>query len=109
MGMKSRRKGMCGEREIVNLLKELGLKKVQRIPLSGSTPFQKGDVMIDNFLDCEVKRRKAINSTFYNALHNHNVVFVRADNKPWFVCLDLKFFTSLWKKANYEKSDTKPA
>ena len=47
MGRKSRSKGLLNERQIVNLLKEIGLT-AQRVPLSGAAGgLFAGDIVID--------------------------------------------------------------
>lgn len=60
-GKKPRSKGIRFEREVVTLLKEHNIR-AKRVPLSGSTEFQKGDVIIETVegapIVVELKSRK---------------------------------------------------
>ncbi|MEM0503441.1 MAG: hypothetical protein QXT58_01900 [Archaeoglobaceae archaeon] len=96
MGKKSRRKGYLGEHEIEKTLREMGLDAV-RVPLSGSTAFQKGDVVVKfagRTFVAEVKRRKSF-KTLYEWLEGKDLCFFRADNEKWLVIVPLETFVKL--------------
>lgn len=98
-GKKSRRKGKGGEYEIVHLLQEHGIN-AKRVPLSGATDFQKGDVIINNTITAEVKRRRNGFKQLYSWLEDRNLVFMRADRKDWIVAMDIEFFLQLMRHAS---------
>lgn len=60
-GRKPRSKGIRFEREVVSVLREYNIR-AKRVPLSGSTDFQKGDIVIEtvegNPIVVELKSRK---------------------------------------------------
>ena len=99
MAKREKRKGYRGENEVERLLKAQGIE-AKRVPLSGADSFQKGDILLEPGVSAEVKRRKRINSLFYDVLQEFNIAFVRADRRPWIVLMDFDFFCSLWRKAN---------
>lgn len=96
-GRKSKRKGYRAENEVVNIFKKAGLE-AQRIPLSGATSFQKGDVVIDNKIG-EVKIRKDGFKKIYEWLKDNDFLTVRADRKPFLIILNIDEFIELLKKA----------
>lgn len=71
-GRKPRDKGVRFEREVVAILRERGIH-AKRVPLSGSTEFQKGDIVIETLegepLVVETKKRKSEFSKLYEVLH----------------------------------------
>lgn len=96
-GNHSRNKGYRGERELVKILQEAGIK-AKRVPLSGATEFQKGDIVFKSGsrqYNIEVKRRHKVNSLLYNMLENSDFGALRADNKGWIVLMPLETFIRL--------------
>lgn len=99
-GKSQRRKGDCFERELVNALKARGLNAM-RVPLSGSTEFQKGDVVVNAGFDSttryvgECKRRKNLPEWIVDALGDHDFMAMREDRGRTLVVLDLKMFGDL--------------
>lgn len=85
MGKSQRRKGYRGENQLVNYFKQYNLNAV-RIPLSGSTEFQKGDVIVEDFI-CEVKLRKDGFREIYKWLEGNDILFIKADRKPYLVVM----------------------
>ena len=101
-GKKSKRKGYRGEAEIVRLLRQHGVD-AKRVPLSGSAKhFQPGDVVIEGYLTAEVKRRKNGFKQLYEWLENRNLVFLRADRRPWLVVMDFELFLQLMRREQNE-------
>lgn len=88
-----RQKGSSFEREIVNYLRE-GDILAKRVPLSGATDFQKGDVVIhprwapDKPLVAECKRRAKL-PTILEALGSHDMLFLREDRGEALVLMRL--------------------
>jgi len=102
MGILSRRKGYRGEKEVEEILRELGFN-AKRVPLSGASEFQKGDVVIfekgqPRFV-VEVKRRARGFETLYRFLERTDLLFLRADRKSWLVCMELETLKKLLKNA----------
>lgn len=99
MGSASRRKGYLGEHEVEKLLQMFDFDAV-RVPLSGSSRFQKGDVVIklkDRTLVAEVKRRKSY-KTLYQWLSGKDLCFFRADKEEWLVIVPLRIFVELVRR-----------
>lgn len=93
MGKSERRKGYRGEYKLVKLLKEHGID-AKRIPLSGATEFQKGDVIVENYIG-EVKWRKDGFKEIYKWLGDNDFLFIKADRKPYLVVMDIETFIEL--------------
>ena len=93
MGKSERRKGYRGEYKLVKLLKEYGID-AKRIPLSGATEFQKGDVIVENYIG-EVKWRKDGFKEIYKWLGDNDFLFIKADRKPYLVVMDIETFIEL--------------
>ncbi|MCA0986514.1 hypothetical protein [Guptibacillus algicola] len=94
-GSKSKKKGYRGEAEFAKLTQGF------RVPLSGSTPHYKHDVMLPNGWAVEVKRKKTGFTTLYNWLEQQNspdIVAFRADYRPWVVAMTLDRFLTLLNK-----------
>ena len=103
-GKKPRRKGYRGENELEHLLKKYGID-AKRVPLSGASEFQKGDLIIrlcidggEALLTAEVKRRRNGFKQLYGWLEDRNLVFMRADRKDWIVAMDIEFFLQLMRR-----------
>lgn len=82
-GRHSRNKGATFERSVVLEAREHGLTAM-RVPLSGATEFQKGDVIITpTFSDkpwvFECKRRKTLPAWLEEALGDNAGLILRAD------------------------------
>lgn len=98
MGKRSRVKGYRGEHEVERLFRERGFD-ARRVPLSGASVFQKGDVVI--FIDgqprwvVEVKRRKKGFVELYRWLEEADIVFHRSDRAQWLVTMDVQTFWEL--------------
>jgi len=96
----SRDKGAGYERELVNALKERGLK-AQRVPLSGATEYAKNDVeVITGFdetikLSGEAKRRKQLPKFFTEALDGADFAAFRQDRGETLIVIRLQTFADL--------------
>jgi len=109
MGRKSFRKGRQAEYEVKSILEQHGFK-VQRVPLSGSTEFAKGDLVItkidklgrpsETFL-AEVKRRADGFKELYKFLEGRRLCFLRADRKGWLVVVRLADFLEMTTDAGH--------
>ena len=97
MGKKSKTKGYRGEAEIVKKLQDRGVNCI-RVPMSGSIWSWKGDIDFLNGIKGEVKRRKKINRLFYDMLEEATYGFIRGDNKPWLVVMELEDFVELYNR-----------
>lgn len=95
MGKKSKRKGNRAEREVVRLLKDLGIN-AKRVPISGAAEGFKGDVVIDDRITAEVKIRASGLKTVYSWF-TQPVLFMRTNKRPWLVVMDVNTFVKLWK------------
>lgn len=94
-----RNKGSGFERELVNYLRE-GDVLCKRVPLSGATDFQKGDIVItprwapDKPLVGECKRRANLPALF-SALGEHDFLAMRADRGETLIVIRASFFRDL--------------
>lgn len=88
LGLKSKRKGYRLENELVNKLREMGLK-AERVPLSGQCGSFVGDLIVNN-LKAEVKGRSNGFKSLYKWLEDRDILFIRSDRKEWLVVLRLK-------------------
>ena len=106
VGKLSRRKGYRGEKEAEEILRELGFD-AKRVPLSGASEFQKGDVVVFEKGHpqwvVEVKRRARGFEMLYRFLERADLLFVRADRKDWIVCMELETLKKLWKRNTLPK------
>lgn len=84
-GKASRDKGLGGEREFVNLYGG------ERMPLSGAQGGSfTGDVVNVPYLGKgEIKRRGRGFQSLYNWLAENDFLAMRADRKPWLVCIKM--------------------
>lgn len=107
IGKSNRRNGYRAEVKVVKTLQELGLP-VQRIPLSGATKFQKGDVYIGDPLmrgkfdrTIEVKRRNTGFSTIYNLMEESEtpIMAIYTPHKSVLFVLTAEEFAKLYKRA----------
>jgi hypothetical protein len=99
MGKRQKRKGYMGEHEVEKLLKGYGIN-AKRVPLSGSSSFQKGDILIfdgEKKLVAEVKRRKGGFKSIFDWLNGSDVLFFRSDRSPWIVVMKLETFVDIVK------------
>ena len=98
MGKAQRDKGYRGEYNLVKHLKAEGFD-AKRIPLSGATAFQKGDVKIEEFI-AEVKVRKNGFKQLYRWLEDPDVdlLFIKADYMPYLVVMPLDVFELFLKE-----------
>ncbi|MCD6379637.1 hypothetical protein J7M07_04245 [bacterium] len=96
MGKSQRNKGYRGEYRLVKLLQRAGIP-AKRVPLSGATSFQKGDVVIGKDTG-EVKVRRNGFKQIYRWLEEHKYLFIKADRKEYLVVMRLKDFIRLWKE-----------
>lgn len=95
MGKRSRSKGYRGEYELVCLLRREGITAL-RVPLSGSTDFQKGDVIVAGGVG-EVKLRRNGFKEIYKWLNDRDWLFLKADRCPYLVVMQLDKFIKLVK------------
>jgi len=96
MGKAQRSKGYRGEYNLVKKLKADGFD-AKRIPLSGATEFQKGDVKVEEFI-AEIKVRKNGFKQLYKWLENVDLLFVKADRMPYLVVMPLEKFELFLKE-----------
>lgn len=90
MGKSQRQKGYRGEHNLVKKLKEAGVP-AQRVPLSGASEFQKGDVIVDGKV-AEVKVRKDDFKRIYQWLEDKDLLFIKSDRKDYLVVMKLDDF-----------------
>jgi hypothetical protein len=89
LGSKSKQKGYRLEHELVEKLRELGLK-AERIPLSGQAGGSfSGDLIVEG-LKAEVKGRADGFKSIYKWLEGVDILFIKADRKEWLVIKRLK-------------------
>ena len=98
MGKMSRDKGAAFERETVNLFRDYHLDSF-RVPLSGATDFQKGDVTVNvefrtDPLVGECKRRAKLPAIF-REIGEHDFLTVREDRGESYTIIPTKFFAEL--------------
>jgi hypothetical protein len=97
----SRQKGYRIEHELVNILKERGIK-AYRVPLSGGSVI-KGDIVMNDKEVCQVKGRGKGFKFIYDSLEyeeegkkkNYDYLFIKADRKDYLVVMTLDKFLSL--------------
>lgn len=84
-GLRSRRKGLRGEQEFVNLYGG------ERVPLSGAQGGSfSGDVVNVPYIGKgEIKRRARGFKTLYDWLADNDFLAMRVDRKPWLVCMKM--------------------
>ncbi|MDD3089374.1 MAG: hypothetical protein WC261_10625 [Synergistaceae bacterium] len=95
MGKSQRDKGYRGENNLVNMLKESGID-AKRVPLSGATDFQKGDI-VANGMTGEVKIRGSGFKQIYDWLAAHDFLAIKADRQQYLVVLPIEKFIELLK------------
>lgn len=102
-GKKALKTGENGEREIVKILNKYNIK-AERV--KGSGRFHSSATSCDIKLNvfgsekrAEVKRRKKGFETIYKFLsqdERSNMVFMKADRKPWLVCMSIEDFINMF-------------
>ena len=97
MGRSQKRKGYRGEHNLEKLLKTAGLN-AERVPLSGATKFAKGDVVVEGLVG-EVKWRKDGFKQIYKYFEGKDLLFIKADRKPYLVVMRLEEFIELLRGA----------
>ncbi len=109
-GKKPRSKGDRGERELVQILTELGVECFRKVASGSGWPTDltnAGDIGLINEPDThvEVKRRARAFGLLYDALEKADVVFMRDDRHDWLVVqkvsADCDFVK--WRKQNERK------
>lgn len=99
-GKCQRQRGDRFEREFVNFMLD-GDIKAKRVPLSGATDFQKGDVVLypaslgNDPLDGELKRRKCLPEWIVKALGEHDFMAMREDRGKTLVVISAELFRDL--------------
>lgn len=98
-GKSCRQKGDGFERELVNFMLEGDVPAI-RVPLSGATAFQKGDVRLSPAclpapLIGELKRRKSLPEWIVKALGEHDFMAMREDRGKTLIVIDAKLFRDL--------------
>jgi Holliday junction resolvase len=98
-GKRNKRRGSDFEREVVNELIEAGLK-AQRVPLSGATPFAKGDVEVVAGFDGKTRftgecKRRARLPKIFEELGDFDFLALREDRGETLVVIRLKTFAEL--------------
>jgi len=90
-GKYSRNKGQRFERELVNLMRDYGIK-AKRISMMETGGIDKGDVQIEQYR-CEVKGGAQVPKFIYTARKtDEKLLFMRRDGKKWLVCMDMDLF-----------------
>lgn len=106
MGAMSRRKGKTGELEVVNLLKDRGLKAQRTAPLQAAGGTTDADVLgVDGF-HLEIKRCERVEidkwhaqATLASKPTDTPCVVWRRSRQPWRVALPLEDFLDLVARA----------
>lgn len=93
MGKYQKNKGYRAEHELVNKFAKRGLD-AKRVPLSGSTDFAKGDVIV-NGMTIEVKWRGNGFKSLYTWLENKDALAIKADRKDFLIVMPLDTFVEL--------------
>lgn len=102
MGKKSKDKGYRGENELRKKLEDRGIP-TKRVPLSGASDFQKGDLILDikdKKILGEVKWRKNGFKQIYKWIEEADVLFIKRDYSDYLVVQRLKDYC---KGINNEK------
>jgi len=98
LGKANRQKGYRVEHKIVNMFNQKGLKAI-RVPLSGGTQFQKGDIIIgdydDKYMIAEVKSRKEGFGTIYKFLGDNDLLIIHTNRKEPLVVMSFDKFVEL--------------
>lgn len=98
MGAISRSRGVGYERELVNFLKEGGLK-AQRVPLSGQTEYAKGDVEVEtswgDTLTGECKRKRSLPDWLTGALGENDFAAFREDRGETLIVIRADLFRDM--------------
>lgn len=97
MGKMQKRKGYRTEHEVETAFRKAGFDAA-RVPLSGASRFQKGDVILkvnENELVGEIKARADGFKQIYQWLEGKDFLVVKADRKPHLVILDMNLFIKL--------------
>ena len=101
MGAISRSRGVGYERELVNFLKEGGLK-AQRVPLSGQTEYAKGDIEVTPGYDPEAaplvgecKRKRSLPDWLTSALGENDFAAFREDHGETLIVIRAGLFRDL--------------
>ncbi len=105
---RSRLKGAEGEREVVQLHREMGIH-AERVPLSGAMAYQGNGEDVDVYalgrdeapLVCQVKRQASDAGwkTLLGQLGEAAVLFFRQDRGSWFVVMPIATYRRLLGKA----------
>lgn len=106
MGKSQRQKGYRNERNLVHIFRAYGIP-AQRVPLSGGTPFAKGDVEAEIAGEkwrIESKVRGAGFKQIYSWLQGNDALVVRADRQEALVIIPLKKFCELIGELQYEEN-----
>lgn len=107
IGKHNKVNGYKAERKVVKLFNDLGLP-AQRVPLSGATNFQKGDIIIgdplmrDNIsMEVEVKRRNNGFGTVFKLYEESGspLLAIYTPNKGVLVVMSPEEFAKLYKRA----------
>ena len=94
----SRDKGMRFERLLVSLLKGKGIPAV-RVPLSGASEFQKGDVIMDGEKVVEAKHRESGFTNIYKYIEGPDDLMVKQNNDDPLVILRFNDFVEMYLRA----------
>ena len=103
MSHPSKVKGNSFEREIVNQLRDAGIK-ARRVPLSGAVPGYEGDLrMAVGGLDrqTECKRRKRAFGTLSAHLGSNDFLCVRDDRSPALMVMTMETFIGIARELNW--------
>ena len=101
MGRYERNKGIRAERQVVAILRELGLD-ARRVPLSGAAPHFKGDVQIytkAGKLLAEVKVRRNGFTSLYRWLDESagEILIIKQDRRPFLTVMPLDVLARILK------------
>lgn len=101
-GLSARKKGYRAEYSITKMLNERGIN-AKRIPLSGATNYQKGDINVEGHI-AEVKARSSLG--VWQWFKDVDFLFLKADYKDTLVVMDFDMFVEMykaWRDANANK------
>jgi len=96
MGKFSRDKGARFERQIVNALNDNGIE-AKRVPLSGATSFQKGDVVIDGRIVCELKHRESGFKKIYEYKEGAKLLIIKQNQYEPLIIMTFEDFIAMYK------------
>lgn len=96
-GKYSRNKGARFERELVNKFTKSGIK-AKRISMMETNGIDKGDLVLMDSLNVQVKGGNQVPKFIYYAIDGFDILAIRRDREDWLITMDYEFFVGLIKK-----------